>query len=133
LHSFLVVDRFDAGDENGVRVELLSGSLHSIGQIYRILVGVVCKFCVVSQGRRLGCCVGENGSRSLCAGPDALSLPEVMARAAVARRAFGVARERGPVRLPVVRQSPHRTSKEASFHRARAKSPIMSLGLLHLK
>ena len=52
-------------------------SLHPIGQIYRILVGVVCKFCVVSQGRRLGCRVGENGSRSLCTGPDALSLPEV--------------------------------------------------------
>jgi hypothetical protein len=42
-------------------------SLHPIGQIYRILVGVVCKFCVVSQGCRLGCCVGEKGSRSLCA------------------------------------------------------------------
>src|SRR5256886_15396040 len=56
--------------------------LHPIGQIYRILVGVVSKFCVVSKGRRLGCCVGENGSRSICAGPDSLSLLEVMARSA---------------------------------------------------
>src|ERR1700687_3201349 len=60
-------------------------SLHSIGQIYRILVGVVCKFCVVSRGRWHGCCVGENGSRSLCTRTtDALSLPEVMGRAAPA-------------------------------------------------
>jgi len=48
LHSFLVVDRFDA-----TAMKMESGrnscqrSLHPIGQIYRILVGVVCKFCVV--------------------------------------------------------------------------------------
>src|SRR5437588_3285031 len=54
---------------------------------------ILCRF----EGRRLGCCVGENGSRLLCAGPDSLSLLEVMARSAVAHRAFGVAARGGPM------------------------------------
>jgi hypothetical protein len=97
LHSFLVVDRFDA-----TAMKMESGwnscqrSLRPIGQIYRILVGVVCKFCVVAQGVGLGVASARIGSRSRCGRPDAPSLLEVMAPAAVSRRASAVAARAAP-------------------------------------
>jgi hypothetical protein len=105
LHSFLVVDRIDA-----TAMKMESGwnscqqPLHPMGQIYRILVGVVCKFCVVSQGRRLECCVGENGSRSLCAGPDALRCRKSWLVWPLPTVPLALPRKRGPIRVREVRQ-----------------------------
>src|SRR2546423_7850919 len=89
--------------------------LHPIGQIYRILVGVVSKFCVVSKGRRLGCCVGENGSRSICAGPDSLSLLEVMARLSRFHPALWVVARAGPAPGAEVRHRPTPRTTRPSF------------------
>src|SRR6266404_874988 len=71
-------------------------SLHPIAQIYRILVSVVCKFCVVSQGRGLGVALARM-DRLLCTRTRMRLRPlGVMVRAAVAGRASGVAARAGP-------------------------------------
>jgi hypothetical protein len=99
LHSFLVVDRFDA-----TAMKMESGwnscqrSLHPIAQIYRILVGVVCKFCVVfARAPAWVLRWREWIALALHPGQDAL-LPESRVELALPRPSLRPYRERGPIR-----------------------------------